>query len=103
MAETLEFAPQFEVVIDFAVEDDGRIAVVGANGLVAGLQVKDLQAGCAERTRSGFVDALLVRTAMDKGRRGRCYPLRTRQSIFMCETNYPAHDVLANTSGCLFN
>jgi hypothetical protein len=46
---------------------------------------------------------LLVRPAMDQGRRSRCDPLRTRQSIFMCETNYPAHDVLASTSGCLFN
>ena len=99
----LQFGTKFEVVVDLAVEDDDGVAVVGANGLVAGFQVEDLQAGCAQRAGSRFVDALLVRTAMDQGRRGRCDPLRTRQSVLMCETNYSAHDVLANTSGCLFN
>ena len=40
---------QLGVVINFAVEDDGVIAVFAAKRLIAGLQVDDFQPDCAER------------------------------------------------------
>ena len=95
MARLLQLGAQFQVVIDFAVEDDGGVAVVGVKRLVAGFQIEDLEAGGSQRAGSGFVDTLLVWSAMDQCRRSFGNPLWARQSALMCETNYPAHDFLA--------
>ena len=95
VARFFQLGAEFQVVVDFAVEDDGRIAVVRLKRLVAGFQIENLEPGGSQRAGSGFVDTLLVRSAMDQCRRSFGNPLWARQSALMCETNYPAHDFLA--------
>jgi hypothetical protein len=35
---------QFLVIVDFAIENDCRVAIIGGNGLASGLQINNLQA-----------------------------------------------------------
>ena len=68
MAALFQFPAQFQMIVDLAVEDDDGVAVLGKDGLIAALNVDDLQARRAQRDGLGFKDALLVRTAMDERR-----------------------------------
>ena len=43
MAAPLQFHAQFRVVVDLAVEGDDCVAALGEDGLVAGIEVDDLQ------------------------------------------------------------
>ena len=70
MAERFQFGAQFQVIVDFAVEDDYGVAVRRKDRLIAAFQVNNFQAGGAERAYFGLENALLVGAAMDKGRRG---------------------------------
>jgi hypothetical protein len=64
MAEAFEFASQFLVVIDLAVEHDRDISVVGKNGLVARAEVYDFETGCTDGAEARLEHTLLVRPAM---------------------------------------
>ena len=75
-----QFAAQFQVIVDLAVEDDDGVAILGNDGLISARNVDNLQARRAQRDGFGLKDALLVRTAMNEcryrildsaGRRGR--------------------------------
>jgi len=44
MPALLQLATQLEVVVDFSIEDDSGVAIIGKNRLVASLQVNNLQA-----------------------------------------------------------
>ena len=70
IAPLFQFLPQFQVIVDFPVEDDNRVAILGDDGLIAARNVDNLQACRAQRHGLGFKDALLVRTAMLEGRYG---------------------------------
>jgi hypothetical protein len=35
---------QFLMIVDFAIENDGRVAIIGGNRLASGLQINNLQA-----------------------------------------------------------
>ena len=63
-----QFPAQFQVIVDLAVEDDDGVAVFGHDGLIAALDVDNLQPRRAQRDGVGLKDALLVRTAMDDAR-----------------------------------
>ena len=39
MSALLQFAPEFEVIVDFSVEDDSRVVIIGKDGLVSSVQV----------------------------------------------------------------
>jgi hypothetical protein len=65
MAKALQFAPQFLMVVYFAVEDDGRVFCL--NRLVTGVEVDDFQTSCTHRTESRSEDTLLVRPAVNQG------------------------------------
>ena len=54
--------------------------------LVAGVEIDNFQAGGAERAHFGFEDALLVRAAMDEGRRGAPDAVGIGRPIFMGKT-----------------
>jgi len=56
-AQAFEFAAQFRVVVDFAVEYDDGVAVVAHDGLVASCEVDDFQADRAERNQFAFPTA----------------------------------------------
>src|SRR5208282_1497418 len=87
MAERFEFGAQFQVIVDFAVEDDYGVAIRRKDGLVAAFEVNNFQAGGAEGADFGLENALLVRAAMDEGRRGAPDAVRIRRPIFMGETS----------------
>ena len=64
MAQALQLRAQFEVIVDFAVEDDAPFAVILEDRLVTALQVNDLQSRGAARERFRRKGSLLVRAAM---------------------------------------
>ena len=86
MAELFQFGAQFQVIVDFAVEDDYSVAIRREDRLIAALEVNNFQAGGAKRADFGLEDALLVRAAMDEGRRGAPDAVRIGRPIFMGET-----------------
>ena len=86
MAEVFQFGAQLEVIVDFTVEDDCGVAIWRKDGLVAALEVNNFQARGAEGADFGLEDALLVRAAMDEGRRGAPDAVRIGRPIFMGET-----------------
>ena len=64
MPQRLQFVADFAVVVDFAVERDGGVAVVADDRLVAAGQIDDLQAHRAQGRDAAFEDAVLVGPAM---------------------------------------
>ena len=46
------------MVVNLAVENDGRVAIVGNDRLVAGLQIENRKARCTQRTAVGPENAL---------------------------------------------
>jgi len=83
MAERFQFGAQFQVVVDFAVEDDYGVAIRREDGLVAAFEVDNFQARGAEGADFGAEDALLVRAAMDESRRGAPDAVGFGRPIFM--------------------
>ncbi len=84
VAALLQFTAQFQMIVNLAVEDDDSVAILGNNGLIAALNVDNLQPRSAQRDGVRLKDALLIRTAMDNARhrildsarRGRAMPMR---------------------------
>ncbi len=70
MAALLQFPAQFQVIVDLAVKDDDGIAIRGYDGLIAAVDVDDLQARRAQRDGLGLKDALLIRAAMSESGNG---------------------------------
>src|SRR5580698_10221189 len=66
MPRALKLLPQLAVVVDFAVENQDGIAIVTDHGLIAVLQIDDLEAHGSQRDIRRFPNALLVRTAMSQ-------------------------------------
>ena len=87
MAKLFQFAPQFEMVVDFAVEDDGDVAIIRQDWLVAGTEVDNLEPSRAHRAEARFEDALLVRPAMNQSGRGATNALGIRYPMFVGESN----------------
>ena len=87
MAECLQFAPQFHVVVNFAVEHNGDIAVVRDNRLVAATEVNDLEPRRAHRAHARLKHSLLVRPTMNQ--RGGCVlnAIGIRHPTLMGETD----------------
>ena len=69
MAARRQFVAQLEVVIDLAVEDDGGVAVVAVDGLVAALQVDDLEPHRAQADMRRMIDTILVGPAVGQRQR----------------------------------
>jgi len=90
MAQRFQFGAQFQVIVDFAVEDDYGIAIGRKDGLVAAFKVDNFQAGGAQGADFGAEDALLIRAAMNEGRRGAPDTIWIGRPIFMCETGNTA-------------
>ena len=83
VAQRFQLLAQLQMVVDFAVEDDDGVAVVGLDGLVAACQIDDLQAGRAQRAEIGTEDALLVGSAMGEGGGGGLNAVRTGRPVLM--------------------
>ena len=64
MAEFFEFGAYLEVVVDFAVENNTPFAGIFKNGLIAALEVDDLQTRGAAGEGLCSEDTLLIGAAM---------------------------------------
>jgi hypothetical protein len=64
MAERFKLGPQFRIVIDLAVEDDGNRAVLVEHRLVPAIYVDDRKAAMAEADASFEMETVTVRAAM---------------------------------------
>lgn len=93
MAEFFEFGAQFEVIVDFAIEDDAPFAGVFENGLIAALEVDDFQTRGAAGEGLGGEGALLVRSAMMQGGERLLNASVRGDSIFMRKTGNTAQAV----------
>ena len=54
------------MIVNLAVEDQDGVAIVADHGLIAALQIDDLEAHRAQGNDFRFVGTLLVRTAMNQ-------------------------------------
>jgi hypothetical protein len=89
-AECFELAAYFKVIVDFAVEDDYGVAILGKYGLIAGCQVDNLEAGRTERAGSRLQYTLLIWAAMNEGIRRRLDSVLVRVPVFRREPNNAA-------------
>ncbi len=64
VAEFFEFLAEFEIVVDLAVEDDPRAAILIVDGLLAALQIDDGEASHRESDGTVDVKTVLVGTTM---------------------------------------
>src|SRR5271157_1371835 len=87
MAELFQFGAQFRVVVDFAVEHDGYIAIFGQNGLVARAEVYNLEPRRAHRAEAGLEHTLLVRSTMNQCGGGAPNAIGIRYPTFVGEAN----------------
>src|SRR5579862_6931739 len=102
VARPFQIGSQLGMIIDFAVEDQNRAAVVADHRLIAATQIDDFQTDCAERNLRRFPDALLVRTAMRQRTRDRFNSLPTRGALNVRESSYPAQTGVSNLGLELF-
>ena len=65
MSEFFEFGADFQVIVNLAVEDDAPLAAIFEDGLIAGFEVDNFQAGRTKRKKFRGENALLVRAAAD--------------------------------------
>src|SRR5207249_2435589 len=92
--EVFQFISYFDVVVDFTVEGDSEIAILGINRLVAGIQIDDFQACRACRKQAGLKYALLVRPPVGQGCGRLANSVRRRRPVFMCESRNSAQFLL---------
>ncbi len=90
MAQLVQFGAHFEVIVDFPIEHDDRVAVFGRDGLIAVLEIKDFQARGAQRAYLGFINTKLVWSAVDQGGGGIPNAIRRWRPIFMSESDNAA-------------
>jgi glycogen debranching enzyme len=90
MAQLVQLGAHFEVIVDFSVEHDDRVAVFGRDGLIAVLQINDFQARGAHRAYLGLVNTKLVWSPVDQGRGGVPNAIRRWRPIFMSKTDNAA-------------
>jgi hypothetical protein len=86
----LKLAPQFEMIVNFPIEDNRRVAIIGNDGLVSTLKINNFQARRAHGKHAGAKNSALVRPAMRQSRSGSFNALRFGRPIFMCKAGYPA-------------
>ena len=87
MAEIFQFASQFLVVVDFAVEHDGYIAIFRQNRLIAETEIYDFEPRCAQGTKAGLEHTLLVRSTMNQCGSSVPNAIGIRYPTFVGETN----------------
>jgi hypothetical protein len=98
VAARFESFANFEVVINFAVEDDDRVAVSGVNRLIPTGQINNFQTGGAKIALAGFVNALLIGAAMNQRRSRLSNTLRFGEPTLRCESEYAAQMLFQSAS-----
>ncbi len=64
VAECFELRPQLQMVVNFAVEYNDRVAIARGHWLIAGSQIENLQTRRAQGAQPRGENALLVWSAM---------------------------------------
>src|SRR6266478_1111678 len=85
-----QFRAQFSVVVDLAVEDQYGVPVLVDHWLFPSLEVNDLEAHGAYRSKRRFISALLVRPAMNERVRSRANARAVPRTIAVREPGYSA-------------
>jgi hypothetical protein len=93
VAEFFKFGAQFQVIVDFAVEDNAPFAGIFEDRLIAALQVDNLQSRRAAGKRFRGERALLIRPAVVQGSKRLLNPAVRRDSVFMREAGDAAQAV----------
>ena len=78
------------MIIDFPIEHNHRVAVLSGNGLIAVLQIDNLEARGAHRAQTGLENAQLVWPAVDQSGSGVPNAIRRWRPIFMSKANNAA-------------
>ena len=91
LPERFEFLAQCGVIIDLAVEHDGKVARGGKHGLIAARKVDDFQPHRPDGGMAGVVAAGLVRTPVTDRLEGAAENLRIGPVAEMSEARYAAH------------
>ena len=79
------------MVVDLAVENDNRIAILRAHGLIAAAQVNNLEPHRAHGNIGAFMRALLIGAPVDNALHRALQHASGRFSPEMGETCYTAH------------
>jgi len=95
MAERFKFAAHVKMIVDLAVKDDDRVAVVRVNRLIAGRKIDDFEAGRTERTTSRAKNPLLVGATMNNCVGGFANALRIRAPALRRKSGYSTHVLFA--------
>jgi hypothetical protein len=82
------------MVKNFSIECDAGIAVCAGHGLIARLQVDDLQPDGSERNIPGVVNPVLIRAAVQQGKRGSPDSLPADNTIPVGKTRHSAQDAI---------
>jgi hypothetical protein len=83
--------PDFQMIVDLAVEGDGRVAIIADHRLVSTCEVDDLQAHGAQSGLATLEDSLLVGTPMVQGFRDTSGNTGTDCPVQTCKSRNPAH------------
>ena len=75
------------MVVDFAVEHDGYIAIFRQDRLITGAEVNDLEPRCPYRAHARLEHALLVGAAVNQGSCGVPNAIGIRRPTFVGETD----------------
>ena len=89
-ANLLQFTADVSMVVDFAVERDDDVAILGNNGLIAPAEVDDLEPGRAQRGRLRLENALLVGSAVNQCADGFLDTPQCSLGLKMCEAGNAA-------------
>jgi len=78
------------VIVDLTVEDQDGVSVLADHGLIARLQVDNLEAHGAQRNNRRFIRALLVRTSMNQRVGGGANACAVEHTVSMRKPGYAA-------------
>ena len=87
MAAFFQFSPQFQVVVDFAIEHDGDVAIFRENGLVTGTEIDNFEPGRSERAEARLKHTLLVGAAVKQCRGRIPNAIGLRRPMFVGEAD----------------
>ena len=80
-----QFRAQFEMVVDFSVEGDNGAGGGVSHGLIAALEVDDLEPRGTERSGSRLKDSLLIGSAVNQRLDGKLNPAGIWRVLTVCE------------------
>src|SRR5262249_44826800 len=87
MTQRLQSGAELGMIVNLAVINQNHVAILAAHGLLARHEVDDHKPHCTQRNVRGFVNALLVRPAMNQRSGGPAYEARLNRAVFVGESD----------------